>query len=513
MTLEAKITSIKDSLQGNYVKPSQSTVDKYISDLKENNFAFDYLHITRGLNPETIDNFKLGYCREKNAISIPVYKRGELINIRYRHLDEDARSKYSQERGCEVWVYNEDGIAKGQAKGGVLIVEGEFDLMSCWQAGFKNVISPASGKDSYGVWIELLDTIPKCFIAYDNDNPGKKASLNLAERIGTEKSFEVKYPEGIKDANEYFKTCTAEDYRQMIRKAQPYYKYTYQSLDAVIESIKIKGEKRLELPSLPFIKLDDDWMVIVSGVSNVGKTSYCMNLADELVKKDIPTLVLPFERGMRTVGGRYLQVKLNKTEDELIAMDDSDWDKVMPDLVNIPLYFSLPANNEIKEIVEKAKRLFGVKVVIVDHLDYSIIPQKGTNEISEMKKVLQEWKSICIEQGIIFIVVHHIRKQDVTGVKAKKPQMEDLKGGSSSYQVSEAVVMLSSPEKGELEVDVVKNKGDMGSKVYDFNPATGKVRGDITLKKLEEATGDIPEKVAEGLPPIQSSWEDFTSKF
>jgi DNA primase len=145
--LEEKIQSIRSSLNVSYVKPQQTTVNQYIENLKSNTFALDYLHITRGLTPETIENFKLGYDIEKNAISIPVYKRGELINIRYRNLDEKATSKYTQEKGCEVWLYNEDGIAKGQSKGGVLIVEGEFDCMSAWQAGFKNCISPVSGMD------------------------------------------------------------------------------------------------------------------------------------------------------------------------------------------------------------------------------------------------------------------------------------------------------------------------------------------------------------------------------
>ena len=87
-------------------------------------------------------------------------------------MTQKRNLKYTQEKGCEVWIYNEDGISRGQSKGGVLITEGEFDCMSAWQAGFKNVISPASGKDSYGVWIELLDSIPKVYIAYDNDKAG-----------------------------------------------------------------------------------------------------------------------------------------------------------------------------------------------------------------------------------------------------------------------------------------------------------------------------------------------------
>src|SRR3990167_786863 len=195
MSLEDKIVSIRESLKVSYVKPDSNLVDKYRECLATSNIALDYLHIGRGLSTETIENFKLGYDPVRDAITIPVYKRGELINIRYRHLNPNATAKYTQEKGCEVWIYNEDGIEKGQAKGGILITEGEFDCMSAWQAGFKNVASPASGKDSYGVWLELLDTIPKTYIAYDNDKAGKIAALALAERIGTDKSFEITYPE------------------------------------------------------------------------------------------------------------------------------------------------------------------------------------------------------------------------------------------------------------------------------------------------------------------------------
>src|SRR3990167_7626173 len=168
MSLEDKIVSIRESLKQNYVRPEPLLVDKYSQCLATSNTALDYLHIGRGLSTETIENFKLGYDSARNAISIPVYRRGELINIRYRHLNPNATSKYTQEKGCEVWIYNEDGIEKGRGKGGVLIVEGEFDCMSVWQSGIKNVISPASGKDSYGVWLELVDTIHKVFISYDN---------------------------------------------------------------------------------------------------------------------------------------------------------------------------------------------------------------------------------------------------------------------------------------------------------------------------------------------------------
>lgn len=480
MSLETRIASIKDTLQINYVKPDPKLNEQYITNLSSNVGASDYLHIGRGFTDETILNFKLGYDPVRNAITIPVYKRGELVNIRYRHLDEKAQAKYTQEKGCEVWLYNEDGIEKARAKGGILIVEGEFDCMSAWQSGFKNCISPASGKDSYGIWLELLDSIPKVYISYDNDKPGHSAAINLAERIGTEKSFEVVYPEGIKDANDYFKVHSSDEYKNLIRVAKPFYKYKYQDLGTIIEEIKLKVDTRLVLDCVPYTKIGSDYMIMVSGDSGIGKTTYVMNIANELVNRGIPTIVLPFERGIKTVGKRFLEIKFNKTEDELVAFDNNDWDKIIPDIINLPLYFSLPDRKDIKEIILKAKRLFGIKAVLIDHLDYNIV--SGDNEVSEMKKVLLEWKNeLCIDNDLIFFVVHHIKKPESLGIKKRKPKKEDLKGGSSAYQIPEVVIMLSEPEKGKIEIDVVKNKSDNeGSKIYEFKKSTGLIGRELT---------------------------------
>ena len=187
---KGKIESIREALHVGYTKPDPEVVKTFREDLKTSDEGLSYLK-GRGLSDDTIEHFKLGYDKTKNAISIPVYKRGELINLRYRFLGTVDGPKYTQTKGCEVWLYNDEGLSIGLKKRGILIVEGEFDLMSAWQAGFKNVISPASGKDSYGVWLEQLDAIAKVYIAYDNDKAGKGASKDMADRIGVDKSFEI----------------------------------------------------------------------------------------------------------------------------------------------------------------------------------------------------------------------------------------------------------------------------------------------------------------------------------
>ena len=490
MSITDKITSLQQQVNASYRRPDQGKLKKYQEDLMNSTEAQDYLIVERNLTMDTVKNFGLGYDVERNAIAIPVFKRGELINIRYRFLNPEG-SKYSQEKDCEVWIYNEDGIQQGMKKGGILIVEGEFDLMSAWQAGFKNVISPASGKDSYGIWLEMIDNIPKVFICYDNDKPGKDTSIKMAERIGAEKCFEVLYPEGIKDANDYFKKYTTEDYRELIKHARPYYSYQFKGLQDVIEDLRFNKSEVITSQFLPDVKMGQDWLTIISGKSNVGKTSYVMNLAMDLTSKDIPVLVLPFERGNTVVGTRFLQVRYNLSEGDFDFVEDEKWEKITKECVGLPLYFSMPTKNETIDIIKKSKRIFNTKVVIIDHLDYMI--RSSQNKEAEIGNTLQELKRIAEEFKIAIIIVTHIRKIEQMGAtKPKKPGIEDLKGSSSLYQDPECVVMLTSPEAGQIDVDVVKNKGKMVNRVYAFNQETGRIGGQIT-PEISQADKDFAD--------------------
>jgi len=483
--IQEKIMSMREMVSDarQFIRPDPERLVKYKQDLLETEHALSYLKIDRGLAEETIKYFQLGYDQERNAIVIPVFKNGELINLRYRNLNPDARSKYTQEKDCEVWLYHENGINSGLKKGQVLVVEGEFDCMSCWQAGFKNVVSPASGKDSYGIWLELLDPIPQVYICYDNDKPGKEASYKFADRVGIEKCKEITYPEGIKDANEFFQKHTREEFLERAKEARPFYTRKYNDLFDVISLMREDQQEKLELDILPGVRLTPDHLVAMAGSTNAGKTMYALNITKRLVEKGIPTLVLPYERGIQTVGARFLQILLEKSEEQMRNLSADEWDKMVRKVSNTPVYFSLPSKDDLVEVITKAKRILGIQALVVDHLDYMIRGEQG-NEESAIRTRLHELKSLAIEHQIMMFVVTHTRRiHSPGGEVGKKPTLHDIRGSSAVEQDSETVIILDKASESEIEVDIQKNKGKMMSKVYVADYETG-VIGNISARAL-----------------------------
>ncbi len=466
-----QIKSIGQTMGVEYTRPDRTKVGEYQKALSPE--AIAYLK-GRGFTKDTVLHFRLGYRADYDAISIPVYKRGELVNIKYRLLNPTT-VKYMGESGAESWMFNDDGVIEGKKEKSVLIVEGEFDAMMCWQKGIKAVVSPAAGAQSYGVWLEQIDDIKKIYIAYDNDKAGKDAGREIAKRLGEEKAFIMEYPKGIKDANEFFEENELEDFIKLKKKAKPLIREDFKTLGDVIQNMRNSTTVRYITKFIPEVSMRPGWLGILSGRSNAGKTSIVLNMAKDFTEQNVPVLIMPFERGIDAVGERYLQVMAGMTEDGFEAFDDEGWEQLIDKTSKQELYFTVPNKDDIAKMISKAARFLNTKVVVIDHLDYAVRNIRGSRE-EAIANTLQELKAVAEKHGVVLIIVTHIRKVDGAGTMAqvKRPGIEDLKGSSALYQDPEFVVMLSQTDNdGEILVDVIKNKGPMEDKVYGFAPATG----------------------------------------
>ncbi len=115
-----------------YVKPKQELPKVISGEFRE--FFSD-----RGISHEVIKRNRISWNGKE--IMFPYIYNGEILNIKYRGLKKTFR----QEKGAAKLFYGLDDM-KGQ--GGVFIVEGEIDKLSCEMAGFENAISVPDGAPS-----------------------------------------------------------------------------------------------------------------------------------------------------------------------------------------------------------------------------------------------------------------------------------------------------------------------------------------------------------------------------
>lgn len=234
----------------------------YHSYLKSENgkWALKYL-IDRGLTPQTIEQFELGcapkdwnqlisylknkgyteyeiekanlasksqstgryFDRFRNRIIFPIKNsRGSVIAFSGRKKpDEKDSAKYINSADTLAYQkrYNLFGIdvAKNHCDKGIIIVEGNMDVISLHQAGFKNVVAPL-GTSLTDEQIQLITKYTKeIILLFDADLAGKKAVERAIELLNNRNILVrvVELPDA-KDPDEFIRKSGADNFKNLI---------------------------------------------------------------------------------------------------------------------------------------------------------------------------------------------------------------------------------------------------------------------------------------------------------
>lgn len=176
-----------------------------------------YLMDKRKLTKEAIELHRLGYSKDKNALSIPlidVYNR--TIAMAFRNMDVDTKAKYINSKNNELYdksayLYNLVNARKLiKTTGRFWLVEGYFCAISGQMQG-EAMVSYNSASINKGHVLEVKNSLRdhkniEVVIAADSDEPGQSKIAKMREKF--RKYFPkiilrvAKYPEGYKDIND-----------------------------------------------------------------------------------------------------------------------------------------------------------------------------------------------------------------------------------------------------------------------------------------------------------------------
>lgn len=174
-------------------KPAEPVNPPLTFELKNLNPDHPYLK-ERGLTPETIHRFGLGFCKKglmAGRVVIPIHnEKGGLIAYAGRAIDEqgekDGRYKLPSRFQKSFVLFNLHRAKEHVKEKGLVLVEGYFSVFRLFQAGFPQAVA-LMGSTLSAIQEELIiSTVGhggKIVLLMDNDEAGRNCQKDVLERL------------------------------------------------------------------------------------------------------------------------------------------------------------------------------------------------------------------------------------------------------------------------------------------------------------------------------------------
>jgi twinkle protein len=422
----------------------------------------------RGISEAVARRNRLGWARhyiaklggQVDCIAFPYYRDGELINVKYRALSEKA---FAQEKDAEQLFYGIDDLAPNDED--LIIVEGEPDKLALEEAGYRKVWSvpdgapqrlrdePGEDDPKFGYLAndaERLEPLARIILAVDSDAKGRVLEEELARRIGKERCWRVRWPDGgdvqCKDANETLVLHGREVVRECIEAAEPYpisgLYSVYDFYDAVM-SLYDHGRRRglsTGWPALDeLMTIAPGQLSVVTGIPNHGKSEFVDALMINLAQPSgWRFAVCSFENGpdehLAKLAEKHLgapffdgptrRMSLNEFGEAMAWLHDH-FEFIRTD-------DEAPTIDWIMERARIAVLRHGVRGLVVD--PYNEVEHQrppGMTETEYISQLLGKLKRFAQNHGVhIWIVAHPVKLPRENG-KLPVPTLYDISGSAN----------------------------------------------------------------------------------
>ena len=256
----------------------------------------------RGLSADTVDRFRLGYDPRQDCVVLPC----EGDRCVRRAVGE---KRYLNEKGRPSPLFQPELLlSAGQEGGPVFLLEGTFDALSAEELGYHACALNGSGnREKAATLLRMLDKPAHILILTDNDAAGE----NWAKALTDEFPWLYRCPPVPvgKDLNEYLcadREGAARFLSQCVAdwEAQQPPPYTESSAAGQMDAFLAYIEKQASRPALKtgFDRLDEaldgglyDGLYVIGAVSSLGKTAFCMQMADQLAMQGRDVLIFSLE--------------------------------------------------------------------------------------------------------------------------------------------------------------------------------------------------------------------------
>lgn len=217
-------------------------------------------------------------------------------------------------------------------------------------------------------------------------------------------------------------------------------------------------------------------LVIVAGRPSMGKTTFAMNIAENVaMDSDKPVLVFSMEMPKEALMLRILSSlgRVNQSALRSGQLKDHDWSKLFA-TVNLlsermNLYIDDAAALTPTDLRARARRLArehnGIRLIIIDYLQLMRVPGMSDNRVNEIGEISRNLKALAKELNVPVIALSQLSRkcEDRTD---KRPVMSDIRESGSIEQDADLIMFVyrdevyhpDSKDKGLAEILVRKHR-------------------------------------------------------
>lgn len=177
-------------------------------------------------------------------------------------------------------------------------------------------------------------------------------------------------------------------------------------------------------------------LIVVAGRPSMGKTSFAMNIAENVaIKSKLPVVVFSMEMSNEQLAMRLISslAKVNLQNVRTGKLNDEEWFKItkaVSQLESAPLFIDeTPALNptELRARVRRLAREKGqLGLIVIDYLQLMQVPENKENRATEVSEISRSLKSLAKELNVPVMALSQLNRS-LEQRTDRRPKMSDLR--------------------------------------------------------------------------------------